>query len=238
MNGSVGAIADGATLPATIGTNATAYNTNGTGLSYVAGPIGQALDFDGVDDHLVVPTTHALNVGTGPFAISLWFYKDDSVSRGDLFVWKDYALAGEMSFFVDGNLLTAFIPGVGSDTVGAAITTGEWHHVVYSRDSTSTVTVYLDGQVYLSAFDGVDMADFVNVPIYIGSNHDNSYNVTLPFNGKIDDVAIWQAELTAGEVQSIYSGTAFAPGAFTTTADHMNASGTRATTATRSFTLN
>ncbi|MBS1963193.1 MAG: hypothetical protein JST04_13335 [Bdellovibrionales bacterium] len=231
LNAPVASIPNDAIVPATFGQNAVAKNANGTGMAYVASPIGTALSLDGVDDHLEI-NGHNYNFGTGAFTISLWFNKISSVSRGDLFTWKD--ASHDTGIFMDGNILTVFVAGGGAIT-GAALSTGEWHHVIYTRDGSSNVAVYVDGASYASTTSSADISGYSNVPIWIGSNHDVFNAVESPFDGAIDDVVITNTVASLADAQAIYAGAALNEGNFTVLADHADAAGNRAPTDSRTF---
>src|SRR5437868_118322 len=59
---------DGTGADAQNGRNATLQN----GATYGTGEVGQAFQFDGVDDLASVPNDPALNVGSGDFTVDFW----------------------------------------------------------------------------------------------------------------------------------------------------------------------
>src|SRR5947209_4837111 len=57
LDSSAGVVANGTTISASAGANATALNVNGSGLSYAQGVLRTGLTFDGIDDGLTVPNS-------------------------------------------------------------------------------------------------------------------------------------------------------------------------------------
>ncbi len=82
----------------------------------------------------------------------------------------------------------------------------EWHHVALVRESSGFVSVYLDGKLEIYQYDPLDPAysQYVGNTLAIGVRPDYELNATLNFTGLMDEVAVWDRPLSAGEAKSLY----------------------------------
>ncbi len=187
----------------TLDANATNHGTLVGNAAFVAGRVGQALSFDGSGDAVSVGNPASLQLQD--FTIEAW------IKRGSATVANaDGSGAGTAVFFSHGgggygfgienggNLFLSRI-GVDNVTLSTGITDTNWHHVAVTK-SGSTVFFYIDGAAHA-------------VPVYnttynfssgaaIGARGDN---FSSGFFGAIDELAIYNRALSAGEIQSIYS---------------------------------
>lgn len=180
-----------------------------------------AFEFDGSDDRITVDDHADLTFGDAsndsPFSISAWINMDDAtkfgVSRKGA---SDNAI--EWEFIVDSNdkLALHLYDDDLNTRIGriynTAITAqeGSWIHVVATYDATETssgITLYLDG----TAVDDADsqagsytaMHDHT-ADLYIGWYHRNAGGGVFA-NGKIDNVMMFNKELSQAEVTSLYN---------------------------------
>lgn len=167
------------------------------GVTSVAGQAGQAAAFDG-DDYIEVDSNALYRGDT--FTVSAWINWDgtsgvngivgndisgDSSSRGIIFhVAKD----GELRCNSNAH-------GMGSGDT--KVTSNEWHHVAFVKQ-TGSAQLYLDGkQVGNEACQyGVE----TRVGFRIGGSYNSSDGLVYPFHGAIDEVRIFTAPLTEAEV--------------------------------------
>ena len=84
-----------------------------------------------------------------------------------------------------------------------AIATGEWHHVAVTYVGSCAVA-YLDGEYANSA--AFSTALFTGGNYGIGSKFRDSYGT--PFDGKIDDVAVWNTALSPDSIAQLAAGAA------------------------------
>ena len=73
-------------------------------------------------------------------------------------------------------------------------TTGAWHHVAITRSGSSMV-MYLNGS---SIQTGTDSTAYTSTAFNVGFS-------TYPFNGFMDEVALWDSALSASNVTAIYN---------------------------------
>ena len=85
---------------------------------------------------------------------------------------------------------------------------GHWHYAVVTNDG-STLRLYIDGvQVATKALAGASPENTGTKPVRIGANS----RVTPPgnfFTGELDEVRIWNDDLTADQAANAFSGTDF-----------------------------
>ena len=184
------------------------------GPTWTAGQINGALQFDGVDDYVDAGT---LNVVGDEMTISLWA-RADSFTRS----WRDNRLISKalnsreddhfwmLSTIVSGDATRLRFrlktEGNGlTDTLIASsgdITTGEWFHAVVTYDG-SMMRIYMDGQEVgseLKSGGGGMISTNSSVGVNIGRNPDGYGE----WDGRIDDVRIYNRALTGQEILHIY----------------------------------
>ena len=171
------------------------------GLNYGAtinqtGRVGTAYGFDGVDDYVKIPDSSTLDLPSS-FTYELWIYPNQ-VSYQKGLIMKDNSL------YIKHD--SRFIVGVNTDsepfdwfTTSDGITANAWHHCVFTRDgATSTGKLYIDGVLkatrtitgnwLVSAYD-----------MKFGWSGSDEY-----YNGKMDEVAIYDHALLGTEITEHY----------------------------------
>jgi hypothetical protein len=88
---------------------------------------------------------------------------------------------------------------------------GQWHYVVVTNDG-STVRLYVDGtQVATKSTSGASPETSGTKPVRVGANS----RVTPPgnfFTGEVDEVRVWNDDLTTQQVTDAFSGSSFNTG--------------------------
>lgn len=119
--------------------------------------------------------------GRGPGGNTLYFCLRDHNATPDHVVCSDS---------------TASVPFVETTD---PITIGRWFHLAVTRTATGQFTIYLDGA--LEAGPGNGGPTFtMGTHFYIGAR-----NGSDPFQGSIDDVRIYDHELSAAEVAALFA---------------------------------
>ena len=168
----------------------------------VDGVYGQAFEFDGSDDQL----TATLDIELTEFTTAAWVYPDAGENSGWRTVMGDPAGNNNRAptLFVadDDELVARFGDGSSYYTfqTGAVLTTDSWNHVAVTFDGT-TLMIYVDGASVLSDMSaaGVDPVDITEY--HIGYRDGNQ-----PFNGKIDEVIVYDRALGLTEVDDLLNG--------------------------------
>lgn len=195
------------------GNNATLTDMNGA-TDWVAGLDGNALDFDGVDDHVITPIT----AGSQNQTISAWIYARSYAAGGnpdyvDSIIQKgednNVGAMGIMLSPVGGTpyMRSRNATGGAGDFAcgGGSVPLNTWTLVTAVQDQAALEQRFYMNGVLASTCPVA--AGFVNGPAawWIGE-HDYSahpYN----FDGLIDDVRIYNVALTNAQVAALYQGT-------------------------------
>jgi hypothetical protein len=89
-------------------------------------------------------------------------------------------------------------------TIPAIFTANTWHHVLFSASTNNSVKIYIDG-LLSNAANAPSSFRVANNSTYIfGLSSSPSFPV--PFNGKLDDIGIWNRALTQQEITALYNG--------------------------------
>lgn len=163
--------------------------------------------FDDTDDRLTCGTADILTE-SGPFTISAWIKVTADATLDEL-VSKRTSTITVVEFQVQ---VVERLKLTVSGTTDLVVTTsindidGTWQHVLVHWDGThtdaTTVNIYIDGtEAYYGTQDngGGSPGDNSGSTLVIGGRT-NGANCT---NGIIDEVAIWNVELTASEISQL-----------------------------------
>lgn len=183
---------------------------NGTGFGI--GKVGKAFKFDGASNYVSVLDNSIWTLGKYDFTIDLWV-NFSQVNYRSPFVAHDDGIGGQnkwifwydesghttpggpaLRFHINssgpfGPLDTVYYPWIPS--------VGKWYHVAATREG-STYALYVNGlQVATSTEQNYDIQDSV-APLTIGEAEG------YMFNGRLDEVDIFNRALSADEVNAIY----------------------------------
>ncbi|NCC23336.1 MAG: DUF1566 domain-containing protein [Alphaproteobacteria bacterium] len=173
------------------------------------GKIGTALDFDGVDDRIEIGDDPVLN--PADWTLSAWFRVDATTADGSQEIMCKSS-AGDtnfdycMNFDQPQNSFRCMYRNAGSWVIAqndaVVVDIGRFYHGTCVYDSvTNTLSAYLDAAL-MEGQDGLGVTPPNTAdPVLIGRRMTNSDE----FNGKIDDVRIYNRALTADEIMEIYS---------------------------------
>jgi hypothetical protein len=175
------------------------------GLSYSQGG-GYALDFDGTNDYV---TMGDVLDQSSDFTIMAWVYAEDATYSAiaskrerpsnyygwSLVIENDDGGGGDdgVEFDVQENTAGG---GVAARTARVLTT---WKHYVGVFDANSSVKLYQDGSLAQSNTSSVPSSLTGNSAHFlIGSLQSGG---TWPFNGKIDEISVWNAALSQSQIQ-------------------------------------
>ena len=170
-------------------------NINGVGLWDT-----NSLYLDGVNDYVAIPSASNLYIGASKnFTVSAWVNPTSISSTRSIFVYGASAVCFNYGMvLVSGKL--AFRNSSYDYSIGESLVeVNKWNHLVLTSVG-SSVLGYINGQYigtvnYSSSACGTSQA-------VIGVRAMNS--ITAPFVGKIDEVAIWNRNLSQSEVIDLY----------------------------------
>jgi len=177
--------------------------------------IDYALDFDGTNDNVSANgvASELASSNNLPLSVSAWVYPEDGTKKQLVFGFfkRSNSFANGPSVLYGGtDLKFAYY----NQTLTAVDTSGtyainNWHHVVLTIGSDRDGVLYVNGSsaaTFSSAFNSgaLDMfsiaVDYDETEISATAGDPAEY-----FDGKMDEVAVWNDELTSAEVTAIYN---------------------------------
>lgn len=158
--------------------------------------------FNGTSARVQVPDVPAFDFGTGPYTIAMWFNPSNAAVRGDLFTYK-----------ASGNDYGIHVASQGANTISVyhntfigtagTVASGQWYFFVVTREAGGRTTAWLNGVVLFTGNDSASMS--IPMDLLIGSNHGGTpSSPSIPFNGLIDEVALYSRALSTNEIQQQY----------------------------------
>jgi len=178
------------------------------GATWAGSKSGGGLDFDGTDDYIRIANSDSLNFGSGAFSVSAWVNSSASYAgaegeivekRGEtvpywVLRFEDGASAGKIHFQV-ADAEADYANSLSSSTYND----GAWHYIVAVYYGNSTSKIYIDGEHEsvdtASGTVGVfDAGDDVLIGKFVLGDY---------FNDSIDEVRIWNRDLSATEAKEL-----------------------------------
>jgi hypothetical protein len=186
-------------------------SANGTLLNgplHVAGRMGEALSFDGVDEGVSV--AHVAALDAYPLTVSLWMSTTTNSLGGLVNKYLPSSLSGYQVFTSGGNLCAWYFKdasnyvwdGSGCTLASPGFNDGQWHHVVFVVDA-SGGRLFVDGRLQSTQpWTGTPGATTTTQGLSL-AEYPGTASPCLP--GRLDDVRIYNRALTAGDVSSLFS---------------------------------
>ncbi len=173
-----------------------------------------AMELNGSTARIYVPApAHDFSEVT---TLSMWVYIDNSASYGNhqLFDTRGYDFGAVSSvgwIDRDNNNVEFGTPGGGVNQYNQTIATDVWHHLVMTMDSDNDQILF-----YVNGAEVTDLAvagtfidpDYQNDTLYFGVRSDLAQSTH--FEGKMDDIKIYDRVLTGSEVLQLYNDNSFA----------------------------
>jgi hypothetical protein len=201
-----GAVVNGSTVAAVVGSAGHATNTNGSGMAYEAGQIGQAIRFDGVDDVVALDVPAIDTTAGASVSVAFWFN------------WTGaYYQPGGWTMLVNFTQINLLLDDLGSppNTIGFNTNNGDnwgvsnvgfanrWVHAVaiFFNGSSDQSQLFIDGALVPSTqTQGTANPATVSSAIKIAAYP--SYPNYFP--GAMDEIAIWNRALSPAEILALY----------------------------------
>jgi hypothetical protein len=181
----------------------TGYLTNFTSTTTAPGVIGQALQFDGVNDNVEAPTSSSLAFA-GPVSLSAWVFPRVSNVYQAIIVRTSSCDTRQFGYFLSQGgttqLFVSFGDAIGGlMTVSPGWTVNAWNHVVVVANG-SDWRGYINGvHAGTSVASGVNTATAAST--YLGLDQ-RCGNYRL--NGFLDDARVYNRALSAQEIKRLY----------------------------------
>jgi hypothetical protein len=182
------------------------WYTEDGGVTYSTGIFGKSANVFSETKNIVVNSD--LDYASTDMTISFWMYVNDYTNpERQNPMGKAYGGDGTFTLETSG-LINFYFGSSGEDTdpyisieTQNTVTAGKWEHWAITRNrATRTVQWYKNGvaetpQTYDAEYDPVHSAN----DLVIGNNYAN------PFNGKIDEVMIFNKALSSSEILALYN---------------------------------
>ena len=165
-----------------------------------AGKLEEALEFDGIDDHIRIPDEADFRLASG--TATAWVYYTGSLTGA--VVGKPYGPTDGDAWlmFVDpeadgGAGVGLEIAGGNSLRSGAAFELNRWAHLAVTWSETAK-RIYVNGEMVADE-PVTTTIDYDSHEVLIGTDKDADALV-IPFAGAIDEVRVYRRELSAVEI--------------------------------------
>lgn len=184
--------------------NGYVYNT-ATSTAKTIGKTGQGIKFDGTDDFVDLGANSSMNPTSNTATFSAWVYYTTNITTAMTILSKDTNAADSDFFFRIQNPSTGvfrcnFEGAGGSDTSAGVVTPGVWQHIACVWDGTNRI-IYKNG-VAVDTVAGTPTFSSSGGNVSLGRR--NEAGGGLYFNGKIDEVRMYNRALTASEIKQLY----------------------------------
>lgn len=184
------------------------------------GNANSAYHFDNTLNSHIAINSFSTIASTNELTISMWAKADITTSNCLFALSPDnqndrcvgcaqYSDAGSTMMVWDyGDIILnggrATVPSIPIDNTG-------WHHYVFVVSQSGNVKfTYLDGTMNFNDMYNSSCSN-KNLPFYIGGGFSNGTSSKIMWNGKIDDVTIYNRMLSSNEVSALYSVTSLCP---------------------------
>jgi subtilisin-like proprotein convertase family protein len=209
------------------------YGNNGApqNITYSAGEVGQAFNFNGSSSSIQVPASSPLNVGlndgftldtwinpatVSPFIMNLIEWNNNSGSSG---IGTHLEIGADGVGVIHLNIIDTTGAGHVLDSAAGIVTVANFQHIAATYNKlTGLAVLYRNGAVVASANLGTGFVIKTSYPLYFGERPSGAFGPAY-YNGLMDEVSIYNRPLSDSEVNAIYNaGTAgkFDPAVFNT----------------------
>jgi hypothetical protein len=169
---------------------------------WTAGRAGNALQFDGVDDRVNLGNPTHLRL-TGAMTLSAWVWIDAFTNGRILNKQGAHGSRGWSLNIESGGYASFQIATSATSMVlvnGTALPTNQWVHLAGTYEPGMAMRLYVNGVLNASLTSGVPASQYDSgLNVTLGSRPDG----TNLFDGRIDEVRIYNRPLAAAEVQQL-----------------------------------
>ena len=160
-----------------------------------------SLDFDGVDDKVDVSSISSLN-NASALSFSGWVKK----TSGNVVGLECYTTALDriiLYWWSDNKVYFSVRNGSSSPAASSLLTIYDWNHICGTFDGgTNTIKLYINGVLVNTQISQPSVTSAT-----IGNNfHIGLSNGSIYSNGNIDEVSLYDSELSASQINDIYNG--------------------------------
>lgn len=166
---------------------------------WTTGQVGGALSFDGINDYVDLGSVN-INI-PGDFTITAWIKAIQSRSNYRVILSKGPKNTGHYEIYLNIGTgeLKFYSNDIGDIGSGRIVDDNTWHHITVTYNG-ANIKFYVDGNLESSPSASGSITS-ENEIFYIGRQIIDS---SMPFNGLIDEVAVFDRALTLEEIQQHY----------------------------------
>ena len=178
--------------------------------------IDYALDFDGTNDSVsangaLATLNNSDNTSSLPLSVSAWVYPDNGTKDQLIFgLYKNSTfINGPSVWFGDNDTHFGYYDKINTSSIYSSnsYSINNWHHVVLTIGYNRAGVLYVNGlsALTISAANGEGGLDMFSIGVDYDEVSNKAGGPAQYFDGKIDEVAVWNDELTSAEVTAIYN---------------------------------
>jgi len=167
----------------------------------------KSISLDGVDEFVDCGTGLGTAFGsTTNISVSMWI-KPDVTSGNDLFfnIGNFSGSFGEVAFQLTSNTFLIRIDNAAYRLSVSYTNTSAWNHIgfVYDGGNSANTKMYINGVAQSATTGGVHPStlELSGLKTIIGAGYSSSF----PFDGVIDEVAVFNSSLSASDITAIYN---------------------------------
>lgn len=163
-------------------------------------PAGNALSFDGVDDY--VSTNLSLSNYTN-FTLEGWVLYNSLNGRMGIFGQDGAIEVG----FISNSVIECWTPsGASLDWTfnNTTLPIGQWNHLAVVGNG-STIKLYVNGNLFMTSSFTTSNYGASTGMFNLGGAVFDPLAIAIPFNGKLDEVRVWNVARTASQIQSSFT---------------------------------
>lgn len=187
------------------------------GVDYVDGVIGKAGSFDGIDDYIDMNSINE-RITNNAWSYSIWVNKKNITTGGFILNGRNLSASepdknnrknGLLWFHSNGKIVLISKGSLDNNQIkkfGQNYNLNEWYHLVYNYNGNNKHTLHInkviDSNLTSITNGNVELVD--NITFDIGRHKYNS-TINELFNGKLDDLRIYNRALNESEIQELYN---------------------------------
>jgi PKD repeat protein len=173
--------------------------------------IGEALEFDGIDDYINVADDDTLDI-IDEITLESWVYVESSKNFNTILAkGADTTENYEITIYSDQRIhCPIYFNNLGRQVLespASLVTEDTWHHIGMTYKP-GEWRIYLNGVMAAERTDISETMVSNNLPLYIGSEYGKT---DRHLNGIIDDLTIWDRALSSNDVLELYNSAAPVP---------------------------
>jgi len=175
------------------------------------GIANSSYSFNGINSHIDISDSLELRLDSTDYSISVWvlfngFSNQDLISKKGSGPQNGYTLKNNNTS-IGVNKVAMLFSQLGTDSIAYSglLTPAAWRHVMVTYNYTSkTLKFFIDGVFSDSALNMPSPSPTCNSNMRFGGDisTDSHWH-----NGKLDDIGMWNRELTPAEILTVYNAT-------------------------------